>query len=207
MTEIVVPEEGTDAGVSSDHDDVVEQQTDKRMGREVARLKKALAAQQERVQEYETYKAEKEREALSEQERVLKDLADAKAATSAAEALALRASADLERERLVSQLVAKGLRDPDYGDVLLRKFDAEKQTLDAFVADMKAHDTHKALFRRSRVAAEAPPPPGQGTQRPAQEDKLSDFAEAEIARVASYDKDAAIRMRANAHRTTDRRRY
>ncbi len=143
--------------------------------RELARMKRALKAQQaERAQalaELETLRKQIEDEKLSAQERERKELeAIRKQAEDAQRKLSER-EAEMERLRLVNRLVSKHkLADEEYADVVLKRYNPdEHDDFDAFVSELVEQPKYKVFFEQPQVAAAplppAPPVPGSGNNR------------------------------------------
>ena len=94
------------------------------------------------------WKDEAEKAKLSDTEKSQKALRDLVRERDEAKADALKAKAEREQERKVSTLVAKhGLRDPDFGDIILRPFNVdEHDDFDEFVSGIKKHKKYQPLF-------------------------------------------------------------
>lgn len=92
--------------------------------------------------------AEAKRAKLTDDEKTKTDLATLRRERDEAKADAERAKKERETERLVSQLVAKhGLRDPDFGETVLKKFNPEEHDdFDAWAKALKKDKKYEPFF-------------------------------------------------------------
>lgn len=141
----------------------------KKLKAENERMKKALADQQKRNQELETFKKEQERAKLSEQERLAAEKKELAEELEKHKIEVAAARAELEQQRLINKLVAEGLEDDEFGPVLLKKYKPDEQSWDDFVKAVKADKKHGKLFASSRSEPSerpvAPAAPNSGSSR------------------------------------------
>lgn len=143
--------------------------------RELARMKRALKAQQaERAQalaELDALKKEIEESKLSAQERERKEFEKIRQQAEEAQRRLAEREAEMEKLRLVNRLVGKHkLLDEDYADVVLKKYDPkEHEDFDEFVSELAKEDKFKRLFANvepeQAPVPKAPSTPGSGTNR------------------------------------------
>lgn len=127
--------------------------------KDARRLKKALAALQKDKADLEKqladFRKEIETSKLTEKEKVEKELAGLREQLTKHDGEKAAMEAEVAKERRVSILVAKhGLADPEFADVVLKKWDpAEDADFDAFVGKVKKDSRYSRLF--SPPAAES----------------------------------------------------
>lgn len=104
--------------------------------------------------ELKKLKDEAEKAKLSESERSAATLKQIEKERDEARAEALRAKAEREQERKISQMVAKhGLRDADFGELVLKQYNPdEHDDFDGFVNLVKKNKKFEPLFVKQEDA-------------------------------------------------------
>lgn len=118
--------------------------------RGLKKANKTLASERDKLAgELAKLKEDAEKAKLSDTERANAELKRLEKERDDAKAEALRAKAERETERKVSQLVAKhGLRDPEFGEIVLRQFNPdEHDDFDTFVTQVKKNKRYEPLFK------------------------------------------------------------
>lgn len=102
------------------------------------------------AEELKRLKDEAEKAKLTETERTAATLKQIEKERDDAKAEALRAKAEREQERKISQLVAKhGLRDADFGEIILKQYNPdEHEDFDGFVNLVKKNKKFEPLFSK-----------------------------------------------------------
>lgn len=163
-------------------DDAAEKDPPADGDKDLKRLKKALSALQKEKTTLESqladFRKEIENAKLSEQQRTSKELEEFKATLAKRDAEKATLEAEVARERRVSVLVAKhGLADPDFADVILKRWNPEEhEDFDTFAASAKKDKKYAPLFTGirpteitnddgSKVIPAAPGTPSRATGR------------------------------------------
>lgn len=142
--------------------------------KENERLKGTVQSFQKKQEEFETFKKEIERKNMSEADRIKAEIEEQKADRLKAETRAKELEAQLQTQKLVNELVADhGLTNPEFGEVIVRKFDPTKEDFADFAKRMAAESKYKAAFTRvgttekgdSGPRSPAPPGPTGGSSR------------------------------------------
>lgn len=121
------------------------------------RLKKALSSLQKEKMDLEKqltdFRKEIEESKLSEQQKVAKELETLRAEVAKRDNAQKALEAEIARERRVSVLVAKhGLADPDFADVVLKKWNPEEhEDFDKFASSLKKDEKYARLFTSLRA--------------------------------------------------------
>jgi len=149
---------------------------DDKSQRELERMKEVIKTLQKTASEYETFKKEQEKSKLSAEERLKQEQEEIRKAKVEADQRVKQLEKSLETQRLVNTLVAEhGLRNPDFGEALLKRFDPEKEDFEVFAKRVRTDPKNVGVFRSldseedSEVRTErkaAPPGPATGGSRP-----------------------------------------
>lgn len=139
---------------------------DPKPDKEIKRLQAALA---DRQKELADFKAQIEREKMTEAEKRDADYKAALASQAKLEAERDQAKAEADLQRKTLHLVSKhGLTNPAFGETVLKGFDPEAGTLDEYVSALKAQPEWAPVFRTAgAVSAQVPAPgtPASGNSR------------------------------------------
>jgi len=136
--------------------------------KENERLRGTVQNFQKKAEEFETYKKEQEKSKLSESDRVKVEVEEQRGARAKADARVSELEAQLKTQRLVNELVADhGLTNPEFGEVIVKKFDPEKESFSDFAKRVAADAKYAPVFGRAIGTTEkgapqqrAPAPPG-----------------------------------------------
>lgn len=125
--------------------------------KDARRLKKALSSLQKEKADLEKqltdFRKEIEESKLTEQQKVAKELETLRNEVAKRDNDRKALEAEIARERRVSVLVAKhGLADPDFADVVLKKWNPdEHEDFDKFAASLKKDEKYARLFTALRA--------------------------------------------------------
>jgi hypothetical protein len=135
--------------------------------KENERLRGTVQTFQKKVEEFDTFKKEIDRSKLSEADRVKAEIEEQRQARAASEAKAAALEAELKTQKLVNELVADhGLTNPEFGEVIVKKFDPEKESFNDFAKRVAADAKYAPVFGRAIGTTEKGPNQGQ-TRAPA----------------------------------------
>lgn len=134
--------------------------------KENERLRVAIQGLQKNKDEFEAFKKEQERSKLSGEERVKAEIEDIRKKALAAEAEREQLKQELSVQKLVNTLVADhGLRNPEFGGVIVGHFDGTKEDFDTFAKRVSADPKYAPVFG-GKVGTEVKAPPARSPAPP-----------------------------------------